>query len=66
MRDYDRGDGVCRFLDKDNRCVIYNRRPPICNTDLLFERYFSKKMSREEYDKMNSDACKQLKGEVQK
>lgn len=66
MLDYDRGDGVCRFLDKDNRCVIYNRRPPICNTDLLFERYFSKKMSREEYDKMNSDACKQLKGEVQK
>lgn len=66
MRDYDRGDGVCRFLDSDNRCVIYNRRPPICNTDLLYERYFSKKMSREEYDKMNSDACKQLKGEAQK
>lgn len=61
MKDYDRGDGVCRFLDENNRCSDYENRPPICNTDVMFERYFSKVMSREAYDKMNSDACNTLK-----
>lgn len=62
MKDYDRGDGVCRFLDENNRCMDYENRPPICNTDVMYERYFSKFMTREAYDKMNSDACNQLKG----
>ena len=61
MKDYDRGDGVCRFLDENNRCMDYEHRPPICNTDVMYERYFSKFMTREAYDKMNSDACKTLK-----
>ena len=64
MKSYDRGDGVCRFLDENNRCMDYEHRPPICNTEVMYERYFSKVMSREAYDKMNSDACNQLKGEA--
>lgn len=60
MKDYDRGDGVCKHLDAENRCDIYDHRPPICNTDLMFERVYSRFMSREEYDKMNEESCKVL------
>lgn len=55
------GTTICRFFDeKSGLCHIYNHRPPICNTDVMFERYFSKFMTREEYDRKNEDACKQL------
>lgn len=61
MRNYDRGDGTCKYLDESNKCMIYENRPPVCNTDLLYERYYSQFMSRERYDKMNADACEQLR-----
>lgn len=57
-----RGDGVCRFFDEEAcTCSIYNHRPDICNTDIMYERYFSKVMTREEYDRRNSEACEVLK-----
>ena len=61
MKDYDRGDGTCKYLSWENRCVIYSERPTICNMDLMYERYFSKTMSRQEYDAINSGACAALK-----
>lgn len=61
MKDYDRGDGTCKYLDQDNRCMIYENRPQVCNTDLLYERYYSRFMTREQYDKANSEACEQLR-----
>ena len=61
MRNYDRGDGTCKYLDKDNRCMIYENRPPVCNTDLLYERYYSRFMTREQYDEANAVACEQLR-----
>lgn len=61
MEQYDRGDGVCRLLTDDNRCSDYEHRPPICNTELLYERYFSKFMSKNDYERMNADACKKLR-----
>ena len=36
-KDLDRGDGVCKHLDENNKCEIYNNRPLICNTDRLYE-----------------------------
>lgn len=65
MKDYDRGDGTCKYLDADNRCMIYETRPPVCNTDLLYERYYSQFMTREQYDKANSEACEQLRKATQ-
>jgi hypothetical protein len=55
------GTTICRFFDEETGlCSIYEHRPPICNTDTMFEHYFSKFMTREEYDKKNEEACKQL------
>ena len=52
------GSSVCRFLDQEtNRCRIYSNRPWICNTDYMFEHYYSEFMTREEYDRRNSEAC---------
>lgn len=59
MPELDRGDGICQFLTSDNKCAIYEDRPLICNTDKVYERYF-KHLSREEYDKMNTEACNYL------
>lgn len=64
MRDYDRGDGTCKYLSWENRCVIYSCRPTVCNTDLMFERYFSKTMTRAEYDAVNAGECRRLRDEA--
>jgi Fe-S-cluster containining protein len=60
MKIYDRGDGVCKHLTKDNRCEIYDHRPLICDTDRLYNLFYINKLSREEYDKLNEEACKEL------
>lgn len=58
----DSGDGVCKYLDRDtNRCTIYDHRPEICDTDRVYERYFAGIMSREEYDRLNSESCERLR-----
>lgn len=61
MREYDRGDGVCKHLNKDNKCNIYEQRPLICNVQRVYECFFKDKMSIDEFFKMNENACKQLK-----
>lgn len=61
MKQNDRGDGVCRFLDDDSRCTIYSSRPLVCNTDKLFDVLFSGSMGREEFDAMNAKACEVLR-----
>ena len=61
MKEYDRGDGVCRYLTTDNLCAIYENRPLICNVGLLYEKFYSNVMSREEYDLLNSEACASMK-----
>lgn len=61
VEDLSRGDGVCRYLDEEtNRCSIYARRPLICNTDKMFEAFYSQFMSRDEFDQMNRRACRGL------
>lgn len=55
------GTTICRFLDQEtNKCRIYAFRPTICNTDQMYELYYKERMSREEYDRLNSEACEQL------
>ena len=58
-KDLDRGDGVCRYLE-GNHCSIYNDRPILCRVDDSYEKYFFNYYSREEYYRMNEEACKQL------
>ena len=61
MQEYDRGDGTCKFLTEENTCKIYADRPQICNTDLMYERVYSRFMTRDEFDNMNTSVCLALK-----
>ena len=49
LPDYDRGDGVCKYLTKDNLCRIYDNRPFICNIDKIYDNFFKGRMELEEF-----------------
>lgn len=52
-------NGICLFLDSDNKCSIYSDRPLICRVDEGFEKY-GDGMSREEWEEKNKEACASL------
>lgn len=56
---YDRGDGVCAGL-QGNLCGIYENRPLICRVDEAYERRFRGEYTREEFIRMNLEACRKL------
>lgn len=58
----DRGDGICRYLE-GNICSIYETRPVLCRVDLSYDLYFKDYMDREQYYRLNKEACKKLKEE---
>ena len=60
-----RGDGCCKYLNKDNKCDIYDNRPLICNTDKVYELFFSSIMTRDEYDRINAECCIKLRNEYE-
>ena len=35
--DIEDDNGVCVYLTDDNKCSIYEQRPILCNTELMFE-----------------------------
>lgn len=61
-RELDRGDGVCRYL-KGNLCSIYENRPLLCRIDESYDKYFSEIYTRDEYYRLNEQACKILQSE---
>ena len=65
-RPLDRGDGVCMYFDDaTNLCKIYEHRPLLCRVDEAYSVYFVEMMSKEEYHKLNYQACKLLKQRFQ-
>ena len=56
----DSGNGVCRYLD-GNLCSIYENRPLLCRIDECYEKFFSDKISLEEYYGLNRQICEMLK-----
>lgn len=62
INELDRGDGTCRFFDETTcLCSIYDHRPDICNTEIMYQKYYSKYMSWEEYSELNRKACEILR-----
>ena len=60
--DLDRGDGICKFFELETKlCSIYEKRPEKCNVEKTYESCFKDKMSKNQYYKLNYDACKLLK-----
>jgi len=60
LKDFDRGDGSCKHLGKDNQCSIYHDRPLLCNIEKAYEEIFSAYLSLEEYYLLNAKACNEL------
>lgn len=58
--DLDRGDGICKYLEKNNKCSIYEQRPLKCRVDDSYV-VFEKIMTKEEYYKANYAMCEELK-----
>ena len=64
LKDFDTGNGVCKFLDAvTNRCRIYFSRPDLCNVAVGYEKYFAEYFTEEEYLRINYKVCAQLKRE---
>ena len=64
LKDFDKGNGVCKYLDENtNLCTIYENRPLICRVDEMYDRFFKKFYTKEQYYELNYNACKKLKGE---
>lgn len=60
MEEFDRGDGVCKFL-KNNLCSIYEKRPDICDAEYMWITYYSRFMTRQEFEEKSYETCKALK-----
>lgn len=54
---YDRGDGVCINLSKNNLCMIYDHRPFICNIDKIYNTYFVERITKKEFYELTDVAC---------
>ena len=63
LKYFDRGDGVCKYLD-GNLCSIYKNRPDICRVDKMYEQYFYNQYTREEFYRLNVLACNALKKNI--
>ena len=55
-KELDRGDGICRYLS-DSICTIYDKRPLLCRIDESYDSIFYEIYTKEEYYKLNKDAC---------
>lgn len=61
-KELDRGDGICIYFDDNLKlCNIYDNRPIVCNIDEIYSSFFSDKMSKEDYYKINYESCELLK-----
>lgn len=59
-------EGMCRHFDtKTNLCRIYRSRPEICNVSAMYERYFKRVMSEDEFILLNLKVCYMLNERAQ-
>jgi len=61
LKDLDRGDGVCKHLQEDNTCGIYDTRPDICNVRKMYDKHHKDLYTEEEYVKVMEEACNTIK-----
>ena len=57
LQDYNRGDGVCKYLTEENVCSIYANRPNICSVDYMYENKYHQQFTRLEFYRLNKEAC---------
>jgi len=60
LKEFDRGDGVCKYLTDDRKCAIYEDRPDICRVDKMYEKVYYKYFSKREFYIKNAEICNSL------
>jgi Fe-S-cluster containining protein len=59
--DLDDGRGVCRFFDEVTKlCTVYEKRPLKCRVEDCYETFFMEIMSKDDFYKINYQACKDM------
>ena len=53
-----KADGSCIYLNTDNTCSVYNKRPDICSIDKMYKKR-QLLMSKKEYYKLSAKICNQ-------
>lgn len=52
--------GKCEMLDRDNKCLVYDNRPTICNVEKMFALM---DIPRDTFYKLNINACNNMMDE---
>lgn len=60
MKNFDRGDGVCKHLTTENLCEIYSERPPLCNGKYVYENFYSD-MAAEDFNNLMIELCHEIR-----
>lgn len=50
------GTGKCKYL-KDNLCIIYDNRPFLCNSQLVYEKEYKNIYSYKKYEELLKEQC---------
>ena len=58
-------EGICEHLRDDNKCAVYNNRPPNCRVDIMFKKHkkdgtIQKKSSRLDYYRKVREVCNKI------
>lgn len=62
--DMHNGDGICKNLDMEHMlCRIYEKRPVFCRVEDFYEQHLADKMEKEEFLRLNYEACEAKKKE---
>jgi len=51
----------CELL-VDGKCSDYENRPAVCNSDTMYDTFYVKLMTREEYESRQRQSCIVLRG----
>lgn len=52
--------GGCIYLDNENKCMVFENRPTLCNVDKMYELLKDNFKSKNDYIKANIKACNVL------
>lgn len=61
LRDFDIGNGICRYLNSDNKCEIYPKRPLVCNGEYIYVTLYSNKLDFQSFCNEMQQICKKLR-----
>lgn len=61
LKDFDLGNGVCKHFDYNTRkCLMYEKRPDICQVETMYEKLFYRYVSKEVFYMENARVCNSL------